>query len=305
MSRQLLAELARRAPLLPGREQLAFVDIDAMQKRVYGQRKQGAAFGHTKIQGKSLLVRGLNALAATICTPLGVPVIAATRLCGGNANSARGAARFAAEAIAAARDTGCTGLIIVRADSSYYSAAFCGAVRRAAALFSVTVNMDPKVAAALRLRRLPLEAGGSAQEPEQPGRLGGREVAPVRTGNGHAQRAGIEGRRPRGGHEPVKAHRRERKDARQHLLEALDLLPHRGGLLLRGPLLRFEKLLLAGLLPIPFLLSAFPRQPFGFLALRGQAVLPIGSITAAGHVCCAPDRRAYWSIFHAQRRLGG
>jgi hypothetical protein len=60
VNRLLLGELARRAPLLPGREQLAFVDIDAMQKRVYGRRKQGAGFGHTKIAGKSLLVRGLN-----------------------------------------------------------------------------------------------------------------------------------------------------------------------------------------------------------------------------------------------------
>jgi hypothetical protein len=149
VNRLLLGELARRAPLLPGREQLAFVDIDAMQKRVYGRRKQGAAFGHTKIQGKSLLVRGLNALAATICTPLGAPVIAAVRLRGGNANSARGAARFAAEAISTAREAGCSGLLIVRADSSYYSAAFCGAVRRAGARFSVTVNMDSKVAAAI------------------------------------------------------------------------------------------------------------------------------------------------------------
>ena len=140
VNRLLLGELARRAPLLPGREQLAFVDIDAMQKRVYGHRKQGAGFGHTKIQGKSLLVRGLNALAATICTPLGAPVIAAARLRGGTANSARGAAGFAAEAIRTARDTGCSGLIIVRADSSYYSAAFCGAVRRAGARFSVTVE---------------------------------------------------------------------------------------------------------------------------------------------------------------------
>src|SRR5580704_16640550 len=149
VNRLLLGELARRAPLLPGRETLAFVDIDAMQKRVYGHRKQGAGFGHTKIQGKSLLVRGLNALAATICTPLGAPVIACTRLRGGTANSARGAASFAAAAIAAARDTGCSGLVIVRADSSYYSAVFCGAVRRAGARFSVTVNMDPKVAAAI------------------------------------------------------------------------------------------------------------------------------------------------------------
>jgi hypothetical protein len=149
VSRLLLGELARRAPLLPGKDQLAFVDIDAMQKRVYGRRKQGAGFGHTKIQGKSLLVRGLNALAATICTPLGAPVIAATRLRGGTANSARGAASFAAEAIAAAREAGCSGLIIVRADSAYYSAAFCGAVRRAGARFSVTVNTDSKITAAI------------------------------------------------------------------------------------------------------------------------------------------------------------
>jgi hypothetical protein len=55
--RLVLAELARRAPLLPGADVFAFVDIDSQQKRVYGCRKQGAAFGHTKIQGKSLLVR--------------------------------------------------------------------------------------------------------------------------------------------------------------------------------------------------------------------------------------------------------
>lgn len=32
------AELARRAPLLPGKEALAFVDIDSPQKRVYGRK---------------------------------------------------------------------------------------------------------------------------------------------------------------------------------------------------------------------------------------------------------------------------
>jgi len=149
VNRLLLGELARRAPLLPGRETLAFIDIDAMQKRVYGHRKQGAAFGHTKIQGKSLLVRGLNALAAAISTPLGAPVIAATRLRGGNANSARGAARFAAEVITTARAIGCGGLIVVRADSAYYSAAFCHAVRRAGARFSVTVTVNPAIAAAI------------------------------------------------------------------------------------------------------------------------------------------------------------
>ena len=130
VNRLVLGELACRAPLLPGKEVLAFVDIDSQQKRVYGHRKQGAGFGHTKIQGKSLLVRGLNALVATVSTPLGAPVIAATRLRGGTANSARGAAPFATEAVRTARATGCTGTIVARMDSAFYSAAACGAVRR-------------------------------------------------------------------------------------------------------------------------------------------------------------------------------
>ena len=53
VARQLLAELAAGAPLLPGAEVLAFIDMDSMQKRVYGHAKQGAGFGHTKIQGKT------------------------------------------------------------------------------------------------------------------------------------------------------------------------------------------------------------------------------------------------------------
>ena len=56
--REFLIALAGRVPLLPGAGTLAFIDIDSMQKRVYGHKKQGARFGHTKIQGKSLLVRG-------------------------------------------------------------------------------------------------------------------------------------------------------------------------------------------------------------------------------------------------------
>ena len=147
--REFLADLARRAPLLPGAGTLAFIDVDSMQKRVYGHKKQGARFGHTKIQGKSLLVRGLNALAATISTPLSAPVIAATRLRGGNAASARGAAGLTAQAIGTARECGCTGTIIVRLDSAFYNAAVIGAVRRAGARFSVTVPMNASIRAAI------------------------------------------------------------------------------------------------------------------------------------------------------------
>ena len=98
---------------------------------------------------KSLMIRGLNALAAVVSTPLAAPVIAATRLRGGTANSARGAALLAAEAISAARQAGCTGQIVFRIDSAYYSAAVLGTIRAAGACFSVTVRMDPKIRAAI------------------------------------------------------------------------------------------------------------------------------------------------------------
>jgi hypothetical protein len=41
------------------------------------------------------------------------------------------------------------GTVVMRADSAYYPAAFCGAVRRAGARFSVMVHIDPKIAAAI------------------------------------------------------------------------------------------------------------------------------------------------------------
>jgi hypothetical protein len=135
--RELLARLSVLAPLLPGADVLAFVDIDSTQKRVYGHQKEGARFGHTKIQGKSVLVRSLNALIGAVSTPLAAPVIAATRLRGGNAPSSRGAASLAAQAIGAARAGGATGTIVVRMDSAYYAAAVIAAIRRNGARFSL------------------------------------------------------------------------------------------------------------------------------------------------------------------------
>ena len=147
--REFLIALTREAPLLPGAGTLAFIDIDSMQKRVYGHAKQGARFGHTKIQGKSLLVRGLNALTAVISTPLSAPVIGGTRLRGGNAASARGAASLVTQVTGTARACGCTGTIIVRADSASYNAAVISAVRHGGARFSVTVPMNSSIRAAI------------------------------------------------------------------------------------------------------------------------------------------------------------
>jgi hypothetical protein len=147
--REFLARLSRQAPLLPGADVLAFVDIDSTQKRVYGHKKQGARFGHTKIQGKSVLVRGLNALIAAVSTPLAAPVAAATRLRGGNAPSARGAASLAAQAVRTARACGCTGTVVVRMDSAYYTAAVIAAVRRNGARFSVTAPVTAAIRTAI------------------------------------------------------------------------------------------------------------------------------------------------------------
>ena len=147
--RELLARLSRRAPLLPGADVLAFTGIDSTQKRVYGHKKEGARFGHTKIQGKSVLVRGLNALVGAISTPLSAPVAAATRLRGGNAPSARGAASLAAQAVGTARDCGATGTIVVRMDSAYYAAAVIAAIRRNGARFSVTAPVTATIRAAI------------------------------------------------------------------------------------------------------------------------------------------------------------
>jgi hypothetical protein len=148
-SRAFLAGLARLTPLLPGADQVAYVDVDSLLRRVYGHGKAGAALGYAKVGGYGVLLRGLSPLVATICTPLAAPVVAASRLRGGNAGSARGAAGLVAEAVGVARAAGATGLVLVRADSAYCSAAVLGACRRSAACFSVTVRLDRTVRAAI------------------------------------------------------------------------------------------------------------------------------------------------------------
>ena len=72
-------------------------------------------------------------------------MIAATRLRGGNAASAR----FATQAVNTARAADCASTIVVWMDSAYYAARVIAAIGRAGTRFSVTVPMDPKVRAAI------------------------------------------------------------------------------------------------------------------------------------------------------------
>ena len=99
VSRRLLAGLATATPVLADAAVMAHLDIDSTQRRVYGHAKQGAGFGAAKVGGYTLRLRGLNPLLAAVSTPTCAPVLVGTRLRGGTANSARGAASFVAEAI--------------------------------------------------------------------------------------------------------------------------------------------------------------------------------------------------------------
>jgi hypothetical protein len=125
------------------------VDIDSLLRRVYGHQKRGARFGPAKVGGYQLLLRGLSPLVATISTRLAAPVIAAIRLRGGNASSARGAASLLTQALATAKAAGATGMILVRADSACYAGAVVTAARRAGAFFSITVSLNAAIQAAI------------------------------------------------------------------------------------------------------------------------------------------------------------
>jgi len=140
-SRFLIA-LASNAPILPNADQACYVDIDDTIKATHGYAKQGAGYGYSG-------VKGLNALIAVISTPTSAPVIAATRLRRGGTNSARGAARFVADALATAKACGGRGLVTVRADSAYYGHDVIAAARRGGARFSITARMNHTVLKAI------------------------------------------------------------------------------------------------------------------------------------------------------------
>jgi hypothetical protein len=144
-ARDTLIGLTDRAPLLAGADILTFVDIDSVLRRVYGKQKQGIGFGHAKVGGYNVYLRGYNPLVATLSTPLSAPVIAATRLRSGNAGSARGAASMITETITTARSCGATGDIVVRADSAFYAKTVISACRRRGVRFSVTTRIDAKI----------------------------------------------------------------------------------------------------------------------------------------------------------------
>ena len=87
-----LTGLNKQVGLIAPAAAVTYVDIDDTIRRTYGYAKQGSGYGYSG-------VKGLNVLLATVSSASRAPVIVATRLRKGSANSARGAARLVADSL--------------------------------------------------------------------------------------------------------------------------------------------------------------------------------------------------------------
>ena len=137
-----LTGLACHAPVIATDAAITYLDIDDTVRATFGYSKQGSGYGYSG-------VKGLNALLAIVSTPVSAPVIVATRLRKGSANSARGASRLVADAIKTSRTAGAGGLMVLRADSAYYGSEVIAAARRHGARFSITARKDKAITAAI------------------------------------------------------------------------------------------------------------------------------------------------------------
>ena len=181
--REHLVALCERVRLLRGADQRAFIDIDSLLRPVYGHAKQGASYGHTKIAGKQILRKGLSPLITTISTEHAAPMITGARLRAGKTNSGKGAARMIAQAVNTARAAGVTGQILVRGDSAYGNGVVVTACQRSGARFSLVVNKNRSVAAAIATigegAWTPLNYPAAVRDPDTGDWISDAEVAEI------------------------------------------------------------------------------------------------------------------------------
>ncbi len=108
-----VGETLRRAWAMgagPGEARLV-VDVDSTICEVVGKKKQGAAFGYTKVLGYHPI----------LATRADTGEILHARMRKGSANTARGAERFIDELVARVRRAGAAGEIVMRFDSGFWS----------------------------------------------------------------------------------------------------------------------------------------------------------------------------------------
>ncbi|MGH2722137.1 MAG: IS1380 family transposase [Actinomycetota bacterium] len=115
------------------------IDLDSTITEVHGKAKQGAAYGYTR-------QLGLHPLLATRAD---TGEVLHCRMRTGSANSGRGAERFVNELVRRVRRAGAGGDLTVRADSAFWSTKVIGALGRHGVRFSITVNLNDAVRAAI------------------------------------------------------------------------------------------------------------------------------------------------------------
>jgi|tagenome__1003787_1003787.scaffolds.fasta_scaffold20795559_1 hypothetical protein len=113
------------------------IDVDSFVGEVFGPKKQGAAFGYTR-------VRGYHPMLATRAD---TGEVLHVRLRKGSANTSRGMHRFCDELIARVSRAGASGPKLLRADSGFWSNATFDRLQRAGWQFSIGVRLQPAVRA--------------------------------------------------------------------------------------------------------------------------------------------------------------
>jgi hypothetical protein len=115
------------------------VDVDSFVGETFGPKKQGAAFGYTR-------VRGYHPLLAVRADSGEVLHI---RLRKGSANTSRGFGRFLDELLARVDRAGASGPKLLRADSGFWNNHTFTKLDRAGWRFSIGVRLQPAVRAAI------------------------------------------------------------------------------------------------------------------------------------------------------------
>src|SRR4051794_7264781 len=123
-------ERAWKAGAGPGAGRLV-IDVDSFVGEVCGYRKQGAAYGYTKLFGYHPI------LATRADTREALHI----RLRRGSANTQKGIVRFCDELIARVERAGATGVKLVRADSGFWNTKVFERLEKAGWQYSIGVRM--------------------------------------------------------------------------------------------------------------------------------------------------------------------
>jgi hypothetical protein len=115
------------------------IDLDSTICEVYGKKKQGAAYGYTKVLGYHPL----------LATRAGTGEILFARMRKGSAGSSRGVVRFIDELVAMLKRAGATGPATVRADSGFWSWKLIRRLDAHNVKWSITVALQPAIRAAI------------------------------------------------------------------------------------------------------------------------------------------------------------